>query len=135
MDKLQKLKKSGYRITKPRQEILKILYSYPLTVQEIATSLKKKKTSIDLASIYRGLELFKQMGIVQEIEFGEGKKRYELVDQNKHHHHLVCNNCGRIEDMRSKQENKMIKELQKKTNFKIQDHSIELFGLCYKCQN
>jgi len=134
MKLLEELRNKGYRITKSRQQLLSILKDYPLTVAEIAGALKKKKISIDLASIYRGLELFKQMGIVAEIDLGEGKKRYELKEENKHHHHLVCNNCGRVEDAFSKEEENFIKKLQKKTKFSVQSHSLELFGLCHGCQ-
>ena len=133
MKAITQLKKQGFRITLPRQEIFNILRNYPLTVREISQTLKTKNILVDLASVYRSLELFKQMGIVQEIDLGDGMKRYELIRQDKHHHHFVCNNCGTIKDISSKIEEKMMKDIQSKTKFLIQDHSLEMFGLCQKC--
>ena len=74
-----RIKKQGYRLTKPRQELLKVLNDYPHTVLEIHALLKKKNIHIDLASTYRSLELFMKMGIVTAIDFGDDKKRYEMA--------------------------------------------------------
>ncbi len=133
MELLEKLKKQGYRLTKPREEIVKVLKDYPHSVQELFDELKLKKVSIDLASVYRSLELFAKMGIIQEVELGEGKKRYELIDENHHHHHLVCNNCGTIEDVEIEEE-KVLSEVNKKSKFKVQKHRLEFFGICENCQ-
>ena len=83
------LKRKGYRITSQRQEVINVLATQPVTVQEIFTILQKKNVKIDLASIYRTLELFTTLKLVQVIEFGENKKRYEITDENNHHHHLI----------------------------------------------
>lgn len=131
---LEELKNKGYRITKPREELLKILDKYPLTVQEMDKELNKKNIHIDLASIYRSLELFVNMGIVHVIELGEDKKRYELVNDQNHHHHLVCNRCGTIEDIEINEKN-LLQEVQKKTSFKIDHHHLEFFGICMNCHN
>ena len=85
------LKEKGFRVTKPRLEIIKVLSNYPLSAEEIHDALDKKNIRVDLASVYRSLELFVKMSVVYSIELGEGKKRYELVNKNYHHHHLICN--------------------------------------------
>ena len=132
--KLEKyLKKQGYRVTKPRQEILNVLASHPVTAQEIYDTLQKKYIHVDLVSIYRSLELFTKLKLVHVIEFGENKKRYELADENNHHHHLVCNDCGNVEDI-TLDENKFTKELKINSQFKIDHHHLEFFGLCANCQ-
>lgn len=133
MKLLAQLKQHGYRLTKPRQELLTTLSSYPLTVQQIHESLQKKNIRVDLASIYRSLELFVEMGIVHVIEFGEDKKRYEIVDHDNHHHHLLCNKCGTIEDI-TINESTLLTHIQTKSKFKIDHHHLEFFGLCQHCQ-
>lgn len=133
MNTLEYLKQKGYRLTKPRQELLHTLSSYPLTVQQISDALRKKNIRVDLASIYRSLELFVDMGIVHVIEFGEDKKRYEIVDQDNHHHHLMCNKCGTIEDI-TVNEHSLLTEISTKSNFKIDHHHLEFFGICQHCQ-
>lgn len=133
MELLDRLKQKGYRITKPRLELLKVLDSYPLTVQEIHETLQKKKVRVDLASVYRSLELFVNMGIVHVIDFGEDKKRYEMIDNDNHHHHLLCNSCGTIADI-TVNENNLLTQVKTKSTFKIDHHHLEFFGLCQNCQ-
>ncbi len=132
---LTTLKQKGYRLTKSRKELFTALSDYPYTVQELAQRLKKQAVGIDLASIYRGLAVFLQMGLIYSIDFGDGKKRYELVNKIDHHHHAVCNNCGKIENISFKQEGKLINDIGKRINYEIENHSIEIFGLCSNCKN
>lgn len=128
------LRNKGYRITSERQYILEAVTKHPLTVQEIYNRLQKKKLNVDLASVYRNLELFTNLKIIQVIEIKEGKKRYELINEDNHHHHLVCNSCGKIEDIEIKEEKKLLSKVKVKSYFKIENHSLEFFGLCTNCQ-
>ncbi len=134
MNKLDQLVKNGFRITKPRQAILDVLVSHPVTVQEIYESLEKKGIHIDLTSVYRSLELFVELKLVQVIELGEGKKRYELLNTDNHHHHVICNTCGVIEDVSIEQEKEILKHVTTKSHFKIDTHTLEFFGQCQNCQ-
>jgi Fur family ferric uptake transcriptional regulator len=104
-----------------------------MTVQEIYSTLRKKKIDIDLASVYRSLELFVEMGVVHIIQLGEDKKRYELIESDNHHHHLVCNTCGSIEDI-ALDEKILLKEVNSKSDFAIDHHHLEFFGRCKNCQ-
>lgn len=130
---INRLKEKGYRVTKARRELLKVLAHYPLTVQEIYNDLIEKKIHIDLTSVYRSLELFVTMGIVREVDLGEDKKRYEMIDKNNHHHHLICNNCKLIEDV-VVNEDYLLKTVGANLKFKIDHHNLEFFGLCQNCQ-
>lgn len=133
MDIQKLLKNKGYRITSERQQVIKVINDHPLTTQEIHNLLKKKKVDIDLASVYRSLDLFVKLGIIRALELGEGKKRYEVVDESNHHHHLVCNSCGNIEDVVVNEKN-LIHNIKEKSKFKIDHHHLEFFGLCSGCQ-
>ncbi len=105
----------------------------PLTAQEIHIRLLNKSYEVDLASVYRNLQLFTKLSIIQSVEFGDGKKRYELHEENNHHHHFVCENCGGVQDFSSQLEKKMIKNVQKDLQVTVHSHLIELSGLCRKC--
>lgn len=141
MDKTIKkiLKDKNLRITKSRILILDFFQkvSKPLDVNSIKSYLKKSKININESTIYRILSVFVKQGILKIIEFGEGKSRYELTS-SPHHHHLVCKNCGYIQDIQSKQLHKVINYISNKAsknlNFKIEDHQVEFFGKCKKCQ-
>ncbi len=128
---LQLLKSRGQRATRVRTALLTLLFdhSMPLSVAQIMNSVPANKTTI-----YREMDFLKSQGIIQEIDFGDGKKRYEIISDS-HHHHVVCNNCGTIEDVVLEddiaKEEKIIARL---TNFQVQNHSLEFFGLCPNCQ-
>jgi Fur family ferric uptake transcriptional regulator len=75
--------------------------------------------------------LFKNR-IINRVEFGEGKYRYEL--KKNHHHHLICTNCGKIEEVEGDFLKKMEDDIFKSKKFKVESHSLEFFGLCEDCQ-
>ena len=131
------MESTGYRITKVRRHIISILNSNkkPLSAKELLNLLLKKDLSPNKTTIYRELEFFKKQGLIREIEFGDRKKRYEL-ETDRHHHHIVCVNCGRVEDF-DFDVDLATHEMQiaKQTGFEIKEHSIEFFGLCKQCQH
>lgn len=127
---VDKLKLGGERMTVIRKKIIGILTdaTTPLSVQDILKKVKANKTTI-----YRQFDFLKAKKIVVEIDLLDGKKRYELKERG-HHHHLICTNCDRIQEINLgsdlKKEEKMI---EKNNNFKVTKHSLEFFGLCDKC--
>ncbi len=134
MNKLYALKQKGFRITSQREAVLKEIYSQPQTVEELYTALRKRHVDIDLASVYRTLLLFSQLHIVNEIDFGDGVKRYEITDRKNHHHHIICRDCGTVKDISLTHENKILQEVSQKSKFNIEKHSLEFFGLCGNCR-
>lgn len=127
----EQLKASGYRLTKPRQEIFAVLKHKPQSVLEIATKLREKKIKIDKVTVYRTLENFVKLGLVVETRFKDNISVYELAD-HEHHHHVLCEKCGRIEDI-SLNEDLLIEAAKKSSSFIIKSHHLEFFGLCRKC--
>ncbi|OGK25419.1 hypothetical protein A3C25_01260 [Candidatus Roizmanbacteria bacterium RIFCSPHIGHO2_02_FULL_38_11] len=130
MNAFDKLRSKGHRITNQRENILQKIKHHPQTVEQIHEELEDK---VDLASVYRAVKLFVKNGVVREVNLNDGKKRYELIDEKNHHHHFVCNNCRSIKDVSSRLEDRMIEDFRMSTNLKIEDHSIQLFGLCQNC--
>ncbi len=124
----------GLKKTKARYAILHIFEEEkrPLDVVEIDHYLKKHEINVDRATVYRMLETFLEKGIVYRLEFGEGKFRYELAGSD--HHHLVCENCGRIEDISDCGIEEWEKKIRLKKQFLVKHHSLEFFGLCEDCQ-
>lgn len=100
--------------------------SSPLDAATLVSRLRVNKTTV-----YRQIEKLLNSGEIVEVDLGEGKKRYESKNL-KHHHHLVCKNCGNLEDV-DLDESVLIDQLRRKTSFNIQSHNLEFFGLCVKC--
>jgi Fur family ferric uptake transcriptional regulator len=88
----------------------------PVDAGQIINYLRKKHLETNKVTVYRIL----------------GKYRYEL--KKNHHHHLICTNCGRVQDVEIGVIEKLEKEIQKDKNFRVQSHSLEFFGLCSNCQ-
>lgn len=131
MNQQKLLKNSGLKITQSRMAVLDLLEKQrkPMDVFSIVEDLSKKA---DQATIYRVLEVFTKKGIINRLDFGEGKYRYEL--QESHHHHMVCTNCGAIKDVPGDFLGRFEKEIRNKEGFLVKSHSLEFFGLCLQCQ-
>jgi Fur family ferric uptake transcriptional regulator len=129
---LDQLRKKGYRLTLPRRQILEALTSHPQSVADIVNSLEKRQADVDVATIYRTLEVMFELGVVGKTKFKDQTTMFELLSGG-HHHHLICNNCGSIEDI-PLNEVLLMNQVDKQTKFKVQSHSLEFFGLCANCQ-
>lgn len=130
------LREADLKATPARLAALKVLESSdkPLDVATIKLILKKNGINTDPATVFRMMNSFLSKGIVREVNLQESKQRYEH-SARKEHHHLLCDNCGSIEDISDCNINVWKKELQKKKGFIVKHHSLEFFGLCKKCQN
>jgi len=141
-----KFRACGFRMTLPRQEIFNVLSSTEahLSAEDIYLKVHKKYPGVGLTTVYRTLELLVNMGFIRRFDFGDGRGRYQLTigpkGKIRHHHHLVCNDCGRVIDYTEFVDDekelldKTEKGLYKKYNFKILDHELTFFGLCDKCK-
>lgn len=133
---IAKLKSGGYRITKARSQIIEIFINSltPISATDLIESFKILKIKVNKTTIYRELDFLIGKGLLKGIEFGEGKKRYEL-NTTHHHHHLVCLNCKKVKDVDLETDlSEEEKKIQSKTGFKIKSHSLEFFGYCKNCR-
>ena len=131
--KITDLKSSGYKLTAPRREILKVLSNSPMSALEIEASLLEKKIKADLVTIYRTLELFCDLGLISKIQFEDKIARFELISGSSHHHHLVCIKCGVVEDVEVNEET-LTRLIEKKSGFEIKRHALEFFVFCANCR-
>lgn len=127
---IQRLKNSKKRITPARVKIIQILCSIP---SPIAAETLVKKVNINKTTAYRELKFLLKNRFIQEADFGDGTKRYELKEL-KHHHHLICLRCKSVQDISFDEnlewEEKRIKKNQK---FQVLRHDLEFFGYCHNC--
>jgi Fur family ferric uptake transcriptional regulator len=123
------------RATPARIAVMKFLESAdsPVDVSMVKEYLDKQKIDADSATVFRIMNMFTDKGIAKQISFNEGKFRYELASREDHHH-LLCTNCGRIEDFSDCAIPELEKDIQDKKKFQVKSHSLEFFGLCRDCQ-
>lgn len=132
---LKDLKSSGHKMTPVRTALIEVLLGSdtPLSIEEISNLLESKDLTPNKTTLYREVEFLKEQKMLEEIDFGDGKKRYEI--SSTHHHHIVCVTCKTVvdipmeEDLDSKE-----KQILLKFKFKPIGHSLEFFGLCQNCQ-
>ena len=131
----QVLKESGYRSSVLRDKVLEILdlSDEPIAVVEILIELKKNKLVPNKTTVYRELETLLKNEIIFEVDFGEGKKRYELATE-KPHPHLICTKCGAIKCSRLNTTiESWLTSFCTQNNFKMISHTLEFYGLCENC--
>lgn len=126
------LASAGHAWTRPRSAVLHVLVgaATPLKVEQIHDRLGRWPggRGINLSSVYRTVNLLQTLRVVRRVQFGDGAQRFELAeDFRAHHHHFVCEACGRIEDVRR------CPLEGADLGVEVRSHHLELFGLCRGC--
>lgn len=131
----QALLKKGYRLTPQRMMVVEALHSKEshISAEEIFEQLKAKYPYANISTVYRTLELLKELGLAAEIDIGDGLLRYHAIE-NGRHHHLVCNKCGKMIELSESELFPLEKSIMKNQGFKADLTHLAIFGLCSSCQ-
>ncbi len=131
------LRENNLKYTTQRELILNIIYnnSGHFTPEDIYNLIKENHPNVKLgiATIYRTLTLLEDANIVSSISFGTQGKKYEF-GLKEHHDHLVCLECGKIEEFFDNTIEKQQEAIAKKFNFKMTNHVMKIIGICKDCQ-
>lgn|SRR5215204_3307347 len=130
------LSAAGHRTGGAREAVVVQLahQSCCLSAQEISDELRGKGKDIGLASIYRALDLLHEMGLVQRVEIGDGGARYEpVVPGGEHHHHAVCDTCGRVTAFEDDRLEQQLERLAGRLRHSMSGHDIVIHGDCARC--
>ena len=128
------LKNIGLKATLPRLKILEIFQQSPvrhLTAEDVYRNLLNEQLDIGLATVYRVLTQFEQAGLLVRHHFESGKAVFEL-NEGKHHDHLVCMQCGRVEEFYDAEIEKRQARIAKERGFAISEHALYLYADCTK---
>jgi len=130
------LKKAGLKITLPRVKILDMLEKNSkrhLTAEDVYKALIKSGEDVGLATVYRVLTQFEAAGLVKRHHFEEGHSVFEL-DAGEHHDHIVCVECGKVDEFIDDVIEQRQEEIASKAGYTITDHSLYIYGVCGECQ-
>lgn len=129
------LQAKGYRVTPQRIMVVDALHSAKrhISAEQIFERLRKKYPYANISTVYRTLDLLKELGLAAEISIGDGIVRYH-ASENSRHHHLVCTKCGKMFDLPEAELVPLEKSLGKNHAFKADIHHLAIFGLCSGCQ-
>ena len=136
MSLVSKFSAAGYRLSGPRRQVYSLLEnaSVPLTPALVHRELLVAEKSVGLASVYRTLDLLVTLGLAKVVLQPDGSTGY-VVAKDGHNHTLVCQNCHKIYEFSSCTDlSPLIAKVQAETQFVINDHILQLFGLCSDCQ-
>ena len=129
-----KLSQQGYRLTPQRIMILSAIENSDdhISAEEIYTQVVAKYPNVNISTVYRTLELLKQLGLVTETDLGEGRVRYHPTEKG-HHHHLVCQECGAIIDLDESVLSSVKDVLLQEYGFVADLRHLAIFGRCVNC--
>lgn len=133
----QLLKQNGLKFTIQREVILEMLYNCDehLTPEALHHRIQKKHPELNtgIATVYRTLALLESSDMVTSLSFGAQGKKYELGAKD-HHDHIICTQCGSITEFVDEVIESRQHEIAKAFGFKMEDHSMQIYGICHSCQ-
>ena len=130
------LQAGGYRVTRARQVIFNVLMESGghVSADDLVAAVREREASIGRMTVYRTLDLLRQLGLVQPVNQGTGAAHYVLMHQG-HHHHLVCSICDRVIEFDECVAQEMSRALGDRFGFEIQGHLLEFYGVCGECRD
>ena len=134
MSNADELKSSGLKATLPRIKILEVFQQTAqrhLTAEDVYKVLLADGSDVGLATVYRVLMQFEQAGLLSRNHFESGKSVFEL-NEGKHHDHLVCIDCGRVEEFFDAEIEKRQRAVAQSRGFDLQEHALSLYAVCAK---
>jgi Fur family ferric uptake transcriptional regulator len=131
----QILREKGYKLTPQRIMVLDTLHETEehITAPEIYARVRAKYPGINKSTVYRTLELLKEMDLVAETELG-GESLYYHHTEKGHHHHLVCQRCGEVIDLDETLLSPLRNALRQKYDFEADLKHLAIFGHCLRCK-
>jgi Fur family ferric uptake transcriptional regulator len=132
MSNIDELKSTGLKATLPRLKILEIFQKGKqrhMTAEDVFRVLLEDRSDIGLATVYRVLMQFEQAGLLIRSNFESGKAVYE-INEGQHHDHLVCLDCGRVEEFYDAEIEQRQHQVAKSKGFEIADHALSIYAHC-----
>ncbi len=131
----QILRENGHRMTPQRMLVIDVLHNADkhISAEEIHSHIHKRYPYANISTVYRTLELLKELDLVTEADFGEGRVRYHVADKG-HHHHLVCQSCGKVTDLQESLLHPLEDTLLHSYGFDADLRHLAISGKCSDCR-
>lgn len=134
----RKMKEHNYKFTNQRQIVLEVFIDskhHHMSADDVYAMLQDEHPEIGLATVYRTLELFTELGILKKLDFEDGRFRYEINDHklSHSHYHLICLKCGKVIEFSYDSLDKIQNKIKKENGFTIVDYNLKFYGYCKDC--
>jgi Fur family ferric uptake transcriptional regulator len=129
------LDRAGYRMTEPRRALAALIAEQDghFSAADLVATTRARRLGIGRATVFRTLETLDDLGLVERIDLPTGDHAY-VACEPVHHHHVVCSVCGRASDIGDAGLRRVVDEVARRTGFRVDEHRLELFGICPACQ-
>ena len=129
------LDRAGYRMTEPRRALAALIAKQDghFTAAELVTAAKAARPPVGRATVFRTLDLLEGIGAVERLDLPNGEHAY-VGCEPAHHHHVICSRCGRTSEIDDAGLRSVVRDVARETGFRVDDHRLELFGVCPDCQ-
>lgn len=127
----QCLDEAGHRSGRARRQVVELLAGANCALT--ALEIDRRIDSVGRASVYRTLDQLERLDLIQRVEIGADAAGYERVDATDHHHHLVCQECGRLSPFTSDDLEGAIEAVGRRSGFALASHDVVLRGTCPDC--
>jgi Fur family ferric uptake transcriptional regulator len=128
----RRLDEAGYRSGGARRKVVELLAKEKCAVT--ALEMDRRLPSVGRASVYRTLEQLEQLYLVQRVEIAGNAAGYERLDPDEHHHHLICERCGRLVPFADRPLERAIEAVARQVDFEVAAHDVVLRGRCPDCK-
>jgi Fur family transcriptional regulator, ferric uptake regulator len=128
---VQALDVAGYRLTRPRRALAELIGGREghFTAADLLDASKAQRLGIGRATIFRALDLFADLGLLERLDLPSGDHAY-VPCEPRHHHHVVCSECGASAEVHDFGVQTVVAEVERQTGFHIDSHRLELYGRC-----
>lgn len=132
---VEALEASGARLTGPRRRVAELVAGRTghFSAADLAADARARRLPIGRATIFRALELFAALRVVERVELPDGEHAY-VACAPAHHHHVICATCGRSTEVDDRGVAAVVREVADRTGYRIDTHRLELYGTCPRCQ-
>jgi Fur family ferric uptake transcriptional regulator len=128
------LDRAGYRLTGPRRALATLIADQAghFTAAQLVAEARIARLGVGRATVFRTLDVLEALGAIERLDLPGGEHAY-VGCEPAHHHHVVCSRCGRSSEIRDADLRRVVDDVARETGYRIDDHRLELFGLCPAC--
>jgi Fur family ferric uptake transcriptional regulator len=125
---------AGYRLTGPRRALSSVMAGIdgPFTAARVVDEARDRGLRVGRATVFRTIDALERAGAIERLDLPNGEHAY-VACAPAHHHHVVCSACGRTAEVADGDLAALVGEIGRRTGYQIQEHRLELFGLCPDC--
>jgi Fur family ferric uptake transcriptional regulator len=128
------LDRAGYRLTAPRRSVAALIADQDghFTAADLVSAARTRRVDVGRATVFRTLEVLEELGAVERLDLPSGEHAY-VGCEPVHHHHVVCSRCGRTTGIDDAGLRSVVRDVARQSGYRVDDHRLELFGLCPAC--